>query len=217
MGRPRLSEEARNEASKRLITAAKKLIEREGLAGVTIRGVAAEAGSYMAEQYMYFKDLDELLLFACVDVLQDYARELSEVQHKVVGPEENYLAVWEVFCHHAFRQPACMNHLFFSPHSHRLDEVIAAYYKLYPELLADKDEALRAMMRGSDLPFRNMQILRPLALPSTSQERLALVNTATVAYFRSLLEYKIRNPQDICDEMRTRKMLEACKLFLRLL
>ncbi len=217
MGRPKLSEEVRNEASRRLITAAKNLIERQGLQRVTIRGVAAEAGAYMAEQYMYFKDLDELLLFACVDILQDYARELTQVQGQTHSQEEYYLAVWEIFCRHAFRQPACMNHLFFSAHSGRLEEVIAAYYKLYPELLADKDQILRAMMQGADLAQRNMQILRPLALSSTSPERLALVNEATIAFFRSLLDGKLKDPQGMCDEARTQKMLEACRLFLRLL
>ena len=171
----------------------------------------------MAEQYMYFKDLDELLLFACVDILQDYARELTQVQGETHSQEEYYLAVWEIFCRHAFRQPACMNHLFFSAHSGRLEEVIAAYYKLYPELLADKDQILRAMMQGADLAQRNMQILRPLALSSTSPERLALVNEATIAFFRSLLDGKLKDPQGMCDEARTQKMLEACRLFLRLL
>ena len=59
------------------VEATEKILKEEGIPGVTIRRIAAEAGYNSATLYNYFQDLDELILFGSVCFLRDYLLDLS--------------------------------------------------------------------------------------------------------------------------------------------
>jgi len=228
MGRPPLSEEAVRENTLRLIRAAQELMRREGMAAVTIRNVAAEAGMSSAILYKYFRDLDELVLFACVDLLEAYSSDLAqrEKELKPATPERIYLMSWEIFCRHAFRYPEGMRHMFFGRHTDRLIHVVKDYirlfpesgersdYDLFPELRTGLPDSVKTMLQSARQQQRNLAILRPLLQGRASEKRILLVNDLTVAYFKLLLDEKIAGGAEMDDRLLTERMLEACRFLI---
>ena len=65
------------------VEAAEKILKEEGIPGVSIRRIAAEAGYNSATLYNYFQDLDELILFGSVCFLRDYLLRLT----RKISPE----------------------------------------------------------------------------------------------------------------------------------
>ena len=59
------------------IEATQKLIQSEGIDGLSIRKIATEAGYNSATIYNYFQDLEHLTLFASVCYLRDYVIALA--------------------------------------------------------------------------------------------------------------------------------------------
>ncbi|CAM00788.1 TetR family transcriptional regulator [Saccharopolyspora erythraea NRRL 2338] len=62
-----------------LIAATLAVVERDGVAGVTHRAVAREAGCPASSAVYYFATLDELLVAALSAAAEDYARQLREI------------------------------------------------------------------------------------------------------------------------------------------
>lgn len=216
MGRPRMTAETTKQMTIRLIEAAHNLIVREGMEQVTIRKIAVDVGMNSASLYKYFKDLDELLLYACIDIFKAYTNDLIRhtVDHQQESPTETYLATWRYFCIYGFLYPACINHLFFSKHSDQLDAVIERYYTLYPDRLSGMPGQLQVMIRSSDLYKRNLEVLRPIFAESVSEETLAMINELTVSYFRMLLGEVLHRAEQIDTEQQTERMLTACRFLL---
>lgn len=214
MGRPPLSKELAQETTIRLIQVAQELILSEGLEQVTIRKIAARAGLNSAILYKYFNDLDDLLLFACVDIIKAYTNDLAAAaaRSEIADPHKAYFISWRLFCDHGFRHPDCFHHLFFSRYSHRLQDVIRRYYQLFPQQLEGVTGSLQSMLREADLSRRNLEVLRPLIQDRVSEEQLHILNDLTVAYFQTLLIEKINAGDRIDAQQLTRRMLSAAEL-----
>lgn len=218
MGRPPLDRKAAGKVSACLIQATQELIVAEGLESVTIRKIAQKSDLNSATLYRHFEDLDELLLFACVDLFKCYVSDLiqSGKRNSLSTPLDIYMVSWELFCRYAFQYSEGINHLFFSKHSHRLGHVVRAYYDLFPEQLEGMSGSLQTMVRTSNLYQRNMDVLRPLIQESASADQLQLINDLTVSYFRMLLNEKIDCKDEIDNDAQTKRMLHVCKLLLTL-
>ena len=67
MGRPPLTDEKKRDVTRNIIQATNELIVNVGPEIPTIRKIADYAGVNLATLYKYFKDQDEIRLFACVD------------------------------------------------------------------------------------------------------------------------------------------------------
>lgn len=63
----------------RIIAATLAIVERDGVAGVTHRAVAREAGVPASSAVYYFATLDDLLVAALTAAAEDYARQLKEI------------------------------------------------------------------------------------------------------------------------------------------
>lgn len=61
----------------RLVAAALRVVERDGVAGVTHRAVAEEAGLPKTAGTYYFDSIDELLVAALTEDFENYASELA--------------------------------------------------------------------------------------------------------------------------------------------
>lgn len=217
MGRPPLSENAAKAMTTRLIRATRSLILSEGLSHVTIRKIGDAVGMNSASMYKFFADLDELLLFACVDVFKSYTDDLYDsMLNAGVSAREEYLTVWSLFCKHAFLHPECMNHLFFSRHSKKLEHIIREYYDLFPEQLEGISDNLQLMLRSADFNERNLEVLRPLFSSDVPEERVFLISDLTISYFKNLLDEKISNGAAVDNAKQAERMLSACKLLISL-
>lgn len=218
MGRPPLDKKAARQVSICLIQATQDIILTESLESVTIRKIAQKSGLNSATLYKHFKDLDELLLFACVDLFKAYVFDLvqSSKLNNLSTPMDIYMVSWELFCRYAFQYSEGINHLFFSKHSHRLGYVVKTYYDLFPEQLEGMSDSLQTMVRTSSLYQRNMDVLRPIMQEKMSANHMQLINDLTVSYFRMLLNEKIDYKDKIDNDTQTKRMLCICKLLLTL-
>ena len=104
-----------------LLTATLALIERDGVAGVSHRAVAAEAGVSLASTTYHFATLDDLVVAALTWAAEDLADELQErvnelgarpadeltrmIEHSLVYRRGRTLAAYELYLF-AARRPA---------------------------------------------------------------------------------------------------------------
>lgn len=223
MGRPSLSAEAIANNKIRLINTAMEIIRKHGISSVSVRSLGDLVGMNSALIYRYFKDIDEVILFACVHVLQEYTREMA-IARKVyeetvdeISDEYIYLLSWELFSKHAFRNPEEYKTLFFSRHSDNLNAIINEYYQLFPHDRDDEDDIiLEAMYRTSDIRNRNLMLLIPVLEEKMSENEIFIINDMTIAFFYGLLNQLISHTANVTAEAQTARMLEACRLTLKL-
>ncbi|MBR0399331.1 MAG: TetR/AcrR family transcriptional regulator [Mogibacterium sp.] len=221
MGRPSMSAEAVKANKINIISTAMEMISESGTASVTARSLGSRTGMNSALIYRYFRDIDEVVLFACVRVLQEYSEDMLEASKSFSPLSDDgdyddagiYMLSWEIFCRHAFRDPEEYNTLFFSRHSAELESIIKQYFELFsPEHDNDADIILEAMFRTSNLASRNLILLIPVLEGRRSEQEIILINDMTVAFFYALLVQLVGNDQGVTAETQTRRMLEACRL-----
>ena len=195
MGRTKYSEKERKTIVATFIQAAQKIIDEQGIEGVSIRRVSSAAGYSSATLYLYFSDVSELTLMACVTYLEQYANELGPLIENTTDHREVYLRAWEVFCKHAFRRPQVFKHLFFSEHASCLDDIVKEYYSIYPMELDTAPGSACSLLLTGDLRRRALKELAPYAsdLGLDEEERRLNVDLA-VCYLRQLLEAACEKP-----------------------
>lgn len=129
------------------IEATRKLIQSEGLEGLSIRKIAAEAGYNSATIYHYFQDLEHLTLFGSVCYLRDYILALSRELREDMTSIQRFHTIYRCFNEIAFRYPEIFHNLFFGRHSHMLGEVLHTYYyELFPQELSAVTEPMQRML-----------------------------------------------------------------------
>jgi AcrR family transcriptional regulator len=223
MGRPSLSEEAITNNKKRIINTAMEMIREDGIPSVTARSLGSHVGINSALIYRYFNDIDEVVLFACVHVLQEYTREMAAASRAYEEPADAisdlqiYYLSWELFCKHAFNSPEEYKTLFFSRHSDNLSNVISEYYRLFPhDRGAEDDMILEGMYRSSNLRNRNLMLLIPVLEGKRSNREIILINDMTVAFFYALLEHLIGHERGVTADSQTARMLASIRLMTQL-
>ena len=218
MGRPAMSPETIVNNKISIINGAMDMIRESGIQSVSARSLGSRIGMNSALIYRYFSDIDEVVLFACVHVLQEYTREMALATREYESSVEEfsdadiYMMSWELFCKHAFRNPEQYNILFFSRHSSRLGSVIDEYYKLFPHgRTAEDDIILEGMYRTSNLRNRNLVLLIPVLEGRKSEQEIILLNDMTVSFFYALLVQLIGNDSGVTAEGQSKRMLDACR------
>ncbi|MBQ3291830.1 MAG: helix-turn-helix transcriptional regulator [Mogibacterium sp.] len=227
MGRPSLSAETIRNNKVSIISAAMKMIRENGIQSVSARSLGSQVGMNSALIYRYFKDIDEVVLFACVHALQEYNADMTNSFsqfEKTIGPdvsddeydEKLYYLSWELFCSHAFRNPEEYNILFFSKHSDKLPEIIKEYYELFPCVTnSENDIIIEGMYRTSNLRNRNLILLIPVLSGRMSEQDIILINDLTVSFFYALLVQLLGHDQSVTAEAQKERMLKACNFLLK--
>jgi len=218
MGRPSMSPEAIRNNKIALIKGAMETIHESGVQSVSARSLGSRVGMNSALIYRYFKDIDEVILFACVHALQEYTKEMV-LSSKDMDPdndesydEDIYMLSWKIFCKHAFSNPEEFNILFFSRHSRNLPDVLKEYMDLFPpDRDTSSDVFLEAMFRATSLQDRNFMLLLPLLEGRRSDKDIILVNDMTIAFFYVLLIQLLGKDSNVTPESQTERMLEACR------
>jgi len=193
-------------------------IHESGVQSVSARSLGSRVGMNSALIYRYFKDIDEVILFACVHALQEYTKEMV-LSSKDMDPdndesydEDIYMLSWKIFCKHAFSNPEEFNILFFSRHSSNLPDVLKEYMDLFPpDRDTSSDVFLEAMFRATSLQDRNFMLLLPLLEGRRSDKDIILVNDMTIAFFYVLLIQLLGKDSNVTPESQTERMLEACR------
>lgn len=180
----------------KFIDATFTIIDSEGVENVTIRKVASMAGYNSSTLYNYFEDLDHLVLFACIRYLRDYAQGLKDYVKNAKNSLERYMLIWECFCAYSFERPKIYQLIFFSEHSDSLNNIIAQYYAVFPEELADSSLRLNSMLTGNDIYSRTLhQFEGTVEEGYFRSEDIDEINEVTILLYQSILSNLLKkNP-----------------------
>ena len=70
------------------VEATQALIDSEGLERISIRKIADKAGFHNSTIYLYFKDVNQLILLASLKHFNEYSKKLSEYSTMIAGPTD---------------------------------------------------------------------------------------------------------------------------------
>ncbi len=193
----------------RFIQAAQELIECEGPENASIRKIAERAGFHNSTIYLYFEDVDQLILLASLKYFNEYSRALSELSTRELTPSEKFMTIWSFFAKEVFQRPKIFHNFFFGKHSDNLTKIIRQYYELFPEEQKEYSPEIEDMYYGQDIKERCLKLLIPLAGADTriNKDNLELVNDMIVSFLKYLLEQKCQNPS-LDSDILTDKLLQ---------
>ena len=197
------------------IDATVQIMDEEGMEFVTIRKVSDLAGYNSATLYNYFKNLDELILYASVRHLREYTLDLANYLKDVTDSVDRYYKIWECFLKHSFLHPEIYNIVFFGKYSTSLNNIIEEYYSIFPEELEDQPQDLLPMLLGSNLYSRNLALLLNVQKDGyINKENLASVNEMTILLYLGMLTKLINTGKDFDLESTTAITLNYIKQIL---
>lgn len=182
----------------RFIEATQELIDTIGLEKVSIRKIAEKAGFHNSTIYLYFQDVDELILLASLKHFNEYSKALSSLSTQNLSPIETFFYIWNFFADTVFDKANIFYNFFFGKHSDDLSPIIKQYYVLFPEEKPQYSKEIEEMYYGSNIQARCKQILTPIMNEQTrvTEENIDIINDIIVSYLKSLLTDKCSNPSE---------------------
>ena len=142
------------------IEATEKLLRRDGIENLTIRGIATEAGYNSATIYNYFNDLDQLIMFGSLCYLRDYVAELEAKLKPDMRAIEQYRTVYHCFNKHALDDPEIYHHIFFGKYRDQLSSVLDLYYHvLFPNELDHLSKEMQNMLVQGSMTERDKAMI----------------------------------------------------------
>ncbi len=190
------SEQKRKENTIHFINSTQKLINSEGVNNISIRKIATESGFHNSTIYLYFRDIDQLIMLASVKYFQDYSNKLEKVSKETNTPEESFFAVWRIYFRTIMNNPHIFHNFFFGKHSSDLTEIMNTYYEYFPEERRHFNYTIESMYYGENITVRSAFLLVPLADKNdnlVTSENLELLNEVMVSYCRYKLEMKLHD------------------------
>ena len=201
--------------NKRLfIDAAMKLIEDEGVEGVSIRKVATITGYNSATLYSYFQNLDHLILLACIKFLKEYVDGLDKHIAKAKDDLEKFQLIWDFFCTCSFKKPEIYQAVFFSKLDFSRSDFenfyeIKEFYEIYPEEINESFTRLHRMILKLDIYERNKILLIDLARKGfISPSHINTINNMQVLIYKGLLEQAVTPKQKGEEEILKRRAIK---------
>ena len=142
------NDEAKRQNVIQFVRATQEIMEKEGIKKVSIRKIAAVSGFHNSTIYLYFKDLDELVMLSSIRHFQKYSSDLEKLSNRHVDAYENFFAIWEYFADSAFQYSCVFYNFFFGKYSDDLTVFLNRYYDLFPEEKSALSEEIEAMYLG---------------------------------------------------------------------
>ena len=200
------NEELKIQNKIRFIEAAQALIDEEGLEKISIRKIAEKAGFHNSTIYLYFRDMDELVMLATMKHFDQYSRALSRLSTQNLSAADTFLAIWSFYGHTVFRKPQIFYNFFFGKYSNDLTTVMEEYYRLFPEEKVEYSHEIRVMYFGRNIRERCLYLLQTLSgtVTTLQKENIELINDIVVCCLRTLLEEKCQDPSLDPGDMTTR-------------
>ena len=96
------------------IDAAAEIATAGGVHNITIRSVADKAGYNSATLYNYFEDLNELMAFTSISLIEEWIRSAVATNAGPGDALDHYIANWKSYVEHSLRTPAGFTYVFFS-------------------------------------------------------------------------------------------------------
>ena len=165
-----------------------KLLQTEGVSGVSIRRVANEVGCNSATLYRYFNDLEHLICIASVKYLEPYIEDIKNYSSTIINPVELNLKLWERFSFYAFHNADIFETIFFGSYSTNLMELMYEYYEIYASNFSGLDGFAVSFIFNSDIFERDYMFYRRAAnMGYLSPDASRLLAQTGVYMFHGLL------------------------------
>lgn len=187
----------KKETACRFVEATREIIDKEGIESVSIRKIAALAGFHNSTIYLYFKNVDQLILLASLKHFTEYSRILSSLSSDGMTSPEKFIKIWNAFGETIFSHPDIFNNFFFGKYSHNLTAIIKLYYELFPDEKPHYSQEIENMYYGNTIFERCLSILEPLVSCDgllVTEANIQLVNKIIVSCLKLLLEEKCADP-----------------------
>ncbi len=198
------------------INAAARIIEEEGIDGITIRKVADIAGYNSATLYNYFTNLDHLIFFAAMKFLKDYVSDLPKYVKDTENALERYLLIWECFSYHSFAKPQIYNAIFFTKLHDPFEECVKEYYQIFPQDLGDQPKELLPMLLNDNIYERALVILEPYVDEiHICKKDLYEVNEVVVLIYKGMLSRIINEDVDYSVEEAVNRTMKYIKQIIK--
>lgn len=164
------------------------IIREEGIDKVTARKVAKRAGYNQATLYLYFDNLNHLLIFTSTHYLRDYLEALPLYIQEAKNAKDVYFAIWQCFSDFAFAKADIYKHLFFSN-----VKDIAIYYRQYydafPLDIKHYPPEVQNMLQEVTIENRSKRLMDECVAQDFLDQRSAdLVDSLVIFTFESLLQ-----------------------------
>ncbi len=202
------------------IQVAIQIIQEEGLNALSIRKVAQRAGYNSATLYYYFSNFEELCIFSCMHLIDEYAKELQSYLAQARTPLEKYLKIWECFCIYSFRNPDEFWLLFFKhlEDGEKISQYFKEYYLIFPENWTDEVREYEEILTSGDLYEREyLSLVKSLGSMADrlSEEEIYKINEMNILIYRGMLAFMRENPGRFTPEEATEKTVEYMRHTLR--
>jgi AcrR family transcriptional regulator len=213
----KLNLERVNRMKRFFIEITQKVIQKGGIENVTIRKVAKEAGYNSATIYNYFKDLDQLLLYASFKFLKLYTKELAETVDESMNALEKYITIFYIFAKHTFASPEIFWNMFYGKHYDEVDKLILEYYSLFPDEKGEHNEAVMKTLSSGNIFQRESFLVEQIAKEGyiTKDDEAHIVEIAIWTH-ESLLHELCLFKNSVGVEEQVKKYTECLKYVLRL-
>lgn len=188
--------ELKKENRIRFFNATADLLEQENFQNISIRKIAERAGFHNSTLYLYFKDLDQLLLLASMKYFREYSHSLNILSQERHTPINNFKRIWDFFLTAVLKYPPIFYNFFFGKSSDNLYDIMTMYYDIFPEEREQFSKDIEAMYFGRNITERSLYILRTILFENTfvTEENLHMLNELSVSYCKYKLELKCQNP-----------------------
>lgn len=176
------------ERKAKYISITSRILEEEGVDGVNIRRVAAEAGCTSAVLYKHFENRDHLIMLASVKFLEPYILEFKkQAKRSDINSIQLDLILWKYFIQEAFSKKPFYERMFFGSERETLEECVYEYYQLFPKQQKDFDGFEASILFNNDLTDREFVRLRRAANAGLiTMDNAALLSRLSTAVFRGV-------------------------------
>ncbi|MCY0887022.1 MAG: TetR/AcrR family transcriptional regulator [Alicyclobacillaceae bacterium] len=200
------SESQKAQIRQLFIDATARIIEEEGIENVTIRKIADLAGFNSATIYNYFDELSHLVFFASMKFLKRYTDDLPHYMARAQDVLDEYLLIWECFCHHSFRQPQIYHAIFGANLGDVPGDILRTYYNQSPEDLDNFQSELIPMFLEPDLKKRSEISLRKcIAAGYVAESEAAEINELVVLVYHGMFSLFLNNRRSYTVEEATKR------------
>lgn len=172
----------------RYVEITSEILEKEGIEGVTIRKVAAEAGCTSAVLYKHFENKEHLIMLASVKFLEPYIVEfMKQTARTDINSVQMDLILWKSFIYEAFRNKPYYELMFFSEQRDMLEDCVYEYYQMFPEVQRRFDGFTASIIFSNNLSERELVRLRRAAHEGLiTMENATFLSRLTVAVFNGI-------------------------------
>lgn len=183
-----------NISKEQFIRATYEILSKEGIQALSIRRLGKVMDCNPANIYRYFTGMDELVLYASLQFLRGYLKDVASCFERIQDGLKLHFAVWRCFAESSFERPEIFDNLFFGKYSARLDQIMKEYYQMYPEELDMIGKGKEVIFIDGDFSHRDYLMIEHCVKDrNLSRSDAKLLNSASIHLYKGYLK-------DILDE-----------------